>query len=67
MFPPANESAQMRLRVDKTYEWAAFRSEEIVDAGVAVKKRKYSLSEVKQQTDKSCSRTRVNLSLDFEQ
>ncbi len=42
MFPPANDSAQVRLRVDETQRLDAVRPQKMVDADVAVKKRKYS-------------------------
>ncbi len=49
----------------KHSDWTPFRLEEITDADVAVKKRKYSPSEAKQQMDQACSRMRVNLGLTF--
>ncbi len=60
-FPPANESTQVWLGVDKTQQLDAIQTEKIAHADVAVKTRKYSPSEAKQQMDKARSRDRVNM------
>ncbi len=44
MFPPANGSTQVRLRVDKTQ--TPFRPQKMADVDIVVRKRNYSSSEV---------------------
>ncbi len=60
-----NESAQVRLGVDKHSKWTTFRPEKTAYTDIAAKKRKNSPCELKWQADKARSRTRVNLSLAF--